>query len=114
MPLRVGFDLDGTVADMFSALHREAVKLFGEDAVTSGVQSVAQELQAGTIQGLLLMNGIPDFPLPAELLEAPDLFGARPRTRRTDDPPAVQDEEQEHGHRHHLRRKAECRREGIR
>ena len=33
MPLRVGFDLDGTVADMFSALHREAVKLFGEDVL---------------------------------------------------------------------------------
>ena len=30
MPLRVGFDLDGTVADMYDALHREAVKLFGE------------------------------------------------------------------------------------
>ena len=33
MPLRVGFDLDGTVADMYSALHREAVKLFGEEAL---------------------------------------------------------------------------------
>ena len=33
MPLRVGFDLDGTVADMFFALHREAVKLFGEDVL---------------------------------------------------------------------------------
>jgi uncharacterized HAD superfamily protein len=31
MPLRVGFDLDGTVADMYSALHREALKLFGEE-----------------------------------------------------------------------------------
>lgn len=30
MPLRVGFDLDGTVADMYSALHREAVQLFGD------------------------------------------------------------------------------------
>jgi uncharacterized HAD superfamily protein len=30
MPLRVGFDLDGTVADMYSALRREAIKLFGE------------------------------------------------------------------------------------
>src|SRR6478736_4593190 len=30
MPLRVGFDLDGTVADMYSALHDEALKLFGE------------------------------------------------------------------------------------
>jgi hypothetical protein len=33
MPLRVGFDLDGTVADMYSALHREALALFGDDAL---------------------------------------------------------------------------------
>ena len=33
MPLRVGFDLDGTVADMYVALHREAVKLFGEEVL---------------------------------------------------------------------------------
>jgi uncharacterized HAD superfamily protein len=35
MPLRVGFDLDGTVADMYSALRREAIKLFGEDVLHS-------------------------------------------------------------------------------
>ncbi len=33
MPLRVGFDLDGTVADMYSALHAEALKLFGEEVL---------------------------------------------------------------------------------
>ncbi|HWI19881.1 MAG TPA: hypothetical protein VNT81_19140 [Vicinamibacterales bacterium] len=33
MPLRVGFDLDGTVADMYFALHREALKLFGEEVL---------------------------------------------------------------------------------
>ena len=33
MPLRVGFDLDGTVADMYSALRLEAVKLFGEEVL---------------------------------------------------------------------------------
>ena len=33
MPLRVGFDLDGTVADMDSALHREALVLFGDEAL---------------------------------------------------------------------------------
>jgi hypothetical protein len=33
MPLRVGFDLDGTVADMYSALHREALTLFGEEGL---------------------------------------------------------------------------------
>jgi uncharacterized HAD superfamily protein len=34
MPLRIGFDLDGTVADMYSTLHEEAIKLFGEEVVT--------------------------------------------------------------------------------
>lgn len=33
MSLRVGFDLDGTVADMYSALRREAIKLFGEEVL---------------------------------------------------------------------------------
>jgi len=47
-----------------------AAKLFGEAAVASGVQRVVQELQAGTVQGLLVMNGIPDFHLPADLIEA--------------------------------------------
>jgi hypothetical protein len=39
MPLRVGFDLDGTVADMYSALQREALKLFGEE----GLRKAASE-----------------------------------------------------------------------
>jgi len=33
MPLRVAFDLDGTVADMYTALHREALKIFGEEVL---------------------------------------------------------------------------------
>lgn len=33
MPLRVAFDLDGTVADMYSTLHDEALKLFGEETL---------------------------------------------------------------------------------
>ena len=33
MALRVGFDLAGPVADMYSALRREAVKLFGEEVL---------------------------------------------------------------------------------
>jgi FMN phosphatase YigB (HAD superfamily) len=39
MPLRVGFDLDGTVADMYSALRREAVTLFGEEVLHAPVQA---------------------------------------------------------------------------
>ena len=39
MPLRVGFDLDGTVADMYSALRREAIELFGEDVLRAPVEA---------------------------------------------------------------------------
>ena len=33
MSLRIAFDLDGTVADMYDALHKEAEKLFGEEVL---------------------------------------------------------------------------------
>jgi FMN phosphatase YigB (HAD superfamily) len=46
MPLRVGFDLDGTVADMHSALRREAVKLFGEEVLRKAAQK--PQLRAGS------------------------------------------------------------------
>ncbi|MCA1584765.1 MAG: hypothetical protein LC791_08345 [Acidobacteria bacterium] len=36
MALRVAFDLDGTLADMFGALHVEATKLFGDVLVHAG------------------------------------------------------------------------------
>lgn len=39
MPLRVGFDLDGTVADMYFALRREALKLFGDEVLRAPVES---------------------------------------------------------------------------
>ena len=41
MPLRIGFDLDGTVADMYSALHVEALKLFGEEVMAKSVYKKA-------------------------------------------------------------------------
>ncbi|MGE0865517.1 MAG: hypothetical protein AB7P34_16595 [Vicinamibacterales bacterium] len=41
MPLRIGFDLDGTVADMYSALHEEAVKLFGEEVLAKSAYKKA-------------------------------------------------------------------------
>jgi hypothetical protein len=37
MALRVGFDLDGTLADMYAALHKEAERLFGREALTRAV-----------------------------------------------------------------------------
>jgi uncharacterized HAD superfamily protein len=41
MPLRVGFDLDGTVADMYFALRREAVTLFGEEVLRKAAHTPA-------------------------------------------------------------------------
>ena len=42
MPLRVGFDLDGTVADMYSALHREALALFGDDVLRTAADQTSK------------------------------------------------------------------------
>lgn len=41
MALRIGFDLDGTVADMYSALHEEAIKLFGEEVLAKSAYKKA-------------------------------------------------------------------------
>jgi len=46
MPLRVGFDLDGTVADMYFALRREAITLFG-DAVMRAPVEASKPQEAG-------------------------------------------------------------------
>src|SRR6478736_732114 len=46
MPLRVGFDLDGTVADMYSALHDEALKLFGEEVLRKAAYKSKKPRQA--------------------------------------------------------------------
>ena len=43
MPLRVGFDLDGTVADMYSALRQEAIKLFGEEVLRTPPEAAAPQ-----------------------------------------------------------------------
>jgi len=50
MPLRVGFDLDGTVADMYFALHREAVKLFGEEVLRKTASKSNKPQEAGAEQ----------------------------------------------------------------
>jgi hypothetical protein len=41
MPLRVAFDLDGTIADMFAVLRPEAERLFGGDELAKAVSAVA-------------------------------------------------------------------------
>lgn len=51
MPLRVGFDLDGTVADMHDALHREAVKLFGEDVLRKAAHQPPKPAPAAEADG---------------------------------------------------------------
>jgi uncharacterized HAD superfamily protein len=50
MPLRVGFDLDGTVADMYYALRREAVALFGEEVLRKTETTSSQPQGVGAEQ----------------------------------------------------------------
>jgi len=50
MPLRIGFDLDGTVADMYSALHVEALKLFGEEVIAKSAYKKAPPSPEGAAQ----------------------------------------------------------------
>lgn len=52
MPLRIGFDLDGTVADMYSALHQEAVKLFGEEVLAQSAYKKAPPSPEGAEDAL--------------------------------------------------------------
>ena len=40
MPLRVAFDLDGTIADMYAALRKEAEQLFGKEALSKATYPV--------------------------------------------------------------------------
>ena len=51
MPLRVGFDLDGTVADMSYALHREAIKLFGEEVLRKATGKTPERPSASEAAG---------------------------------------------------------------
>jgi NADH-quinone oxidoreductase subunit G len=47
-----------------------AEALWGAPAVAAGISGVVSGLRSGAIQGLLVLNGIPDEPLPADLVEA--------------------------------------------
>ncbi|MEP6782099.1 MAG: hypothetical protein ABI983_00435 [Acidobacteriota bacterium] len=63
MPLRVGFDLDGTVADMYSALHREAITLFGEEVLRKAAyksNKPQEAVRAGTKDSVEQSNKKPE------------------------------------------------------
>jgi NADH-quinone oxidoreductase subunit G len=47
-----------------------AERLWGAEAVAAGVAPVVSALKSGEAQGLLILNGIPDGELPADLVEA--------------------------------------------
>ncbi len=54
MPLRVAFDLDGTVADMYSTLHQEALKLFGPETLAKAAYKkpvAVAPVAPATVQG---------------------------------------------------------------
>ena len=61
MPLRIGFDLDGTVADMYSSLHQEAIKLFGEEVLAKASDKKAPPSPGGT-EAITLPPGTADNP----------------------------------------------------
>lgn len=67
MPLRVGFDLDGTVADMYSALRREAVKLFGEEVLKTA-EPVATAPQSAPHEQTAVPNA-DDDQAPSQVLQ---------------------------------------------
>jgi uncharacterized HAD superfamily protein len=75
MPLRVGFDLDGTVADMFSALHREAVKLFGEEVLRQAAykkpETSSRDTGAANVAANALVNKASDESAKPDDDEAP-------------------------------------------
>lgn len=50
MPLRVGFDLDGTVADMYFALRREAIALFGDEVLRKAEPHSTRPQDAATTE----------------------------------------------------------------
>jgi uncharacterized HAD superfamily protein len=50
MALRVGFDLDGTVADMYAALRVEAAKLFGEEVLRQSPPKASEPQESGAEQ----------------------------------------------------------------
>jgi hypothetical protein len=60
MPLRVGFDLDGTVADMYVVLRREAVSLFGEDVLRKSATKSHAPQEAGNEQSEQATESNPD------------------------------------------------------
>ena len=50
MPLRIGFDLDGTLADMHAALSLEAAKLFGEQVLRQAATDASEPQESGAEQ----------------------------------------------------------------
>lgn len=60
MPLRVGFDLDGTVADMHFALKREAIALFGEDVIREAEAQSPSPQEAGAEQSGQKVDAVDD------------------------------------------------------
>jgi NADH-quinone oxidoreductase subunit G len=47
-----------------------AVQILGEEAASSGLKKVIEELQGGAAKGLLVLNGIPDLNIPEKLVAA--------------------------------------------
>lgn len=66
MPLRIACDLDGTIADMDSALQREAERLFGPDVNLHAIPGERLE-SAEDVEGHMVAESVPLPPPPIAL-----------------------------------------------
>ena len=72
MPLRVAFDLDGTVADMYSTLHQEALKLFGEETLSKAAHTDPLPAAVATDAKVVAKEGDAPAPRPEDTASAMD------------------------------------------
>ena len=70
MPLRVAFDLDGTVADMYSTLHQEALKLFGEETLAKAAHKTPLPAGVATDAKVAAKEGDAATPRPEDTASA--------------------------------------------
>ena len=70
MPLRVAFDLDGTVADMYSTLHQEALKLFGEETLAKAAHKTPLPAAVATDAKVAAKEGDAPTPRPEDTASA--------------------------------------------
>lgn len=78
MPLRIGFDMDGVLADFALAFHEVDVRLYGPDASLSAGQPEKEEADQSSAES----SGVPAPAVDAEAVESVAAGGPSPRELR--------------------------------